>query len=84
MTLYKFMMLDVYEQASELFENAIMVISLYEKDANYDLYSLGSIFVEIKRNKTTNKIMETAIFKSGIQLDKYFGSIDIINGILAY
>ena len=84
MTLYKFMMLNVYEQASELFENAIMVTSLDEKDANYYLYSLGSIFVEIKRNKTTNNIIATAIFKSGKQLDKYFGSIDIANGILAY
>jgi len=84
MTLYKFMMLDVYEQASELFENAIMVTSLDEKDGNYDLYSLGSIFVEIKRNKTTDKIMATAIFKSGKQLDKYFGGLGIVNGILAY
>lgn len=84
MTLYKFMMLDVYEQTSELFENAIMVTSLDEKDANYDLYSLGSIFVEIKRDKTTNKIIATVIFKSGKQLDKYFGSFDIVDGILAY
>ncbi len=84
MTLYNFMMLDVYEQASELFENGIKVASLNHADGNYELYALSSIFIEIKRHKITNKIMVMAIFKSGKQLDKYFGSPGILNGPLAY
>ncbi len=51
MTLYNFMMLDVYEQASELFENGIKVASLNHADGNYELYALSSIFIEIKRHK---------------------------------
>lgn len=82
MTLYDFMMLDLKEQAVQLFENSIMVATLDEKEEYYELYSLGLIFIEIKRSKKTDKILETAIFKSGNQLEKYLGDLGIVKEVL--
>lgn len=82
MTLYDFMMLDLKEQAVQLFENSIMVATLDEREVYYELYSLGSIFIEIKRGKKANKIVEIAIFKSGNQLEKYLGDLGIIKEAL--
>ena len=58
MTLYNFMMLDLKEQASELFEKGTFVTALKKKNRYYELYALSSIFVEVKRKKKNDRLLK--------------------------
>ena len=74
MSLYDYLMLKEHKQIIALITKGELVSLLNNGGTYYKLYSLSTFFVQIEFEKWTDKIVDRAIFQSGIQLEKYFNT----------
>lgn len=83
MKLHDFMMLPYLEQCKAIVTKTEFVTSIDDLGVTYELYALGSMFIELEREFFTRKILGQSIFRRGTKLEKYWGSIESFNKILA-
>ncbi|MEE9362309.1 MAG: hypothetical protein V3U92_06910 [Cellulophaga sp.] len=79
MTLYDYLMLEEHYQAILLAEKGECIASYDNGETEFVLFALSNIFVELEKDKTTQKMIGRKIFKTGVELDKYLpGFLQII------
>jgi hypothetical protein len=73
MTLYKFQLLPLREQAEITWQGAFLM-SRIEKKHSIMLYKVNSFYVEVYYSNASNEIIEFCPFSSQKRLDLYFSS----------
>jgi len=82
MKLHDFMLLPLLKQCDVIVNQTEFVTALDGQGKSYELYALGSMFIELEREFFTRKIIGQSIFKKGAKLEKYWGNIESFNKIL--
>jgi len=71
MTMYDYLMLNEHSQALTLALKGEYVATCDNGNTEFVLYSLSTFFLELEKDKITEKMVGRQIFQSGRQLDKY-------------
>ena len=75
--LYEYMLLNIDDKATLLWEDGEFVISAVSPENTVSLYSLYGYFVEVTVDKASTKITDIVPFTKGAALEKYLDKINI-------